>query len=114
MSMLGAILAWAAAFVVGYVYVGYPILIGIIGWLMPKPVRQSPIEPTVTLLVSAFNEAHVIGEKLKNALELDYPKSKMKILVISDASTDLTDQIVQSFSGASRRPGRKMTGRFGL
>lgn len=96
--MLGAVVAWAAAFVVGYVYVGYPILIGLLGWLMPKPVRQANIEPTVTLLISAFNEEHILGEKLKNALELDYPKSKMEILVISDASTDRTDQIVRSFS----------------
>ena len=96
--MLGAVVAWAAAFVVGYVYVGYPILIGLLGWLMPKPVRQADIEPTVTLLISAFNEEHILGEKLKNALELDYPKSKMEILVISDASTDRTDQIVRSFS----------------
>lgn len=96
--MLGAVVAWAAAFVVGYVYVGYPILIGLLGWLMPKPIRQANIEPTVTLLISAFNEEHILGEKLKNALELDYPKSKMEILVISDASTDRTDQIVRSFS----------------
>ena len=96
--MLGAVVAWAAAFVVGYVYVGYPILIGLLGWLMPKPIRQANIEPTVTLLISAFNEEHILGEKLKNALELDYPKSKMEILVISDASMDRTDQIVRSFS----------------
>lgn len=96
--MLGAVVAWAAAFVVGYVYVGYPILIGLLGWLMPKPVRQANIEPTVTLLISAFNEEHILGEKLKNALELDYPKGKMEILVISDASMDRTDQIVRSFS----------------
>lgn len=97
--MVGAMVAWTSALVVGYVYVGYPILIGLLGWLMPKPIRQANIEPTVTLLISAFNEAHVIGEKLKNVLELDYPKRKMEILVISDASTDHTDQIVQSFSG---------------
>jgi cellulose synthase/poly-beta-1,6-N-acetylglucosamine synthase-like glycosyltransferase len=98
MSMVGAVVAWAAALIVGYVYVGYPILMGLLGWLMPKPIRQAGIEPTVTLLISAFNEAHIISEKLTNALNLDYPKSKMEILVISDASTDRTDQIVQSFS----------------
>lgn len=98
MSMAGAVVAWAAALIVGYVYVGYPILIGILGRLMPKPIRQADIEPTVTLLISAFNEAHIIGEKLKNALGLDYPKSKLEILVISDASSDDTDHIVRSYS----------------
>ena len=96
--MVGAVVAWAAAFIVGYVYVGYPILMGILGWLTPKPIRQAGIEPTVTLLVSAFNEAHIIGEKLNNALGLDYPRNKLEILVISDASSDDTDQIVRSFS----------------
>lgn len=98
MSMVGAVVAWAAALIVGYVYVGYPILMGILGWLTPKPIRQAGIEPTVTLLVSAFNEAHIIGEKLNNALGLDYPRNKLEILVISDASSDDTDQIVRSFT----------------
>ena len=98
MSDWGAMLAWLAAILVGYVYVGYPILIGLLAWVMPKPVRQASIEPTVTLLISAFNEAHVIGDKLKNAVALDYPKNKLEILVISDASSDETDSIVQSFS----------------
>lgn len=99
MSDWGAMLAWMAAILVGYVYVGYPILIGLLAWVMPKPVRQASIEPTVTLLISAFNEAHVIGDKLKNAVALDYPRNKLEILVISDASSDETDSIVQSFSG---------------
>jgi cellulose synthase/poly-beta-1,6-N-acetylglucosamine synthase-like glycosyltransferase len=98
MNMVGAVLAWSAALIVGYVYVGYPTLIGILGRLMPKPIRKADIEPTVTLLVSAFNEAHIIGEKLNNALGLDYPRNKLEILVISDASSDDTDQIVRSFS----------------
>lgn len=99
MSDWGGMLAWIAAMLVGYVYVGYPVLIGLLAWVMPKPVRQASIEPTVTLLISAFNEAHVIGDKLKNAVALDYPSNKLEILVISDASSDETDSIVQSFSG---------------
>lgn len=99
MSDWGAMLAWVAAILVGYVYVGYPILISFLAWVMPKPVRHASIEPTVTLLISAFNEAHVIGDKLKNAVALDYPRNKLEILVISDASSDETDSIVQSFFG---------------
>jgi cellulose synthase/poly-beta-1,6-N-acetylglucosamine synthase-like glycosyltransferase len=57
------------------------------------------IEPPVTLLISAFNEAHVIGDKLRNAVALDYPRQKLEIIVISDASTDATDDIVRSFAG---------------
>lgn len=98
MSTLGAIAAWSAAFLVAYVYLGYPILIGLLARLRPRPIRQGKIEPSVTLLISAFNEAHVIGEKITNALALDYPKDKLEILVISDASTDETDRIVNAYA----------------
>jgi len=98
MSLDGAMMAWAATFLVGYVYVGYPILIALLARVMQKPIRQEQIEPSVTLLISAFNEARVIGEKLNNALALDYLKSKLEVLVISDASTDATDDIVRSFA----------------
>jgi cellulose synthase/poly-beta-1,6-N-acetylglucosamine synthase-like glycosyltransferase len=99
MSSTGALLAWASALLVGYVYVGYPLLIGLLARLRPKPLRQADIEPSVTLLISAFNEAHIIGDKLRNAVALDYPKQKLDIIVISDASTDATDEIVRSFAG---------------
>ncbi|ALA59788.1 glycosyltransferase family 2 protein [Nitrospira moscoviensis] len=99
MGSTGALLAWAAALLVAYVYVGYPILIGLLAWARPRPLRQVDIEPSVTLLISAFNEAHVIGDKLRNAVALDYPMQKLEIMVISDASTDATDDIVRSFAG---------------
>lgn len=94
----GAITAWVALALVGYVYVGYPILIGLLARMMPKPIQPMPIEPRVTLLISAFNEAQVIEDKLRNAVALDYPKHKLEILVISDASSDATDDIVRSFA----------------
>jgi cellulose synthase/poly-beta-1,6-N-acetylglucosamine synthase-like glycosyltransferase len=94
----GAITAWAALAMVGYVYVGYPILIGLLARLRPRPVSLASIEPRVTLLISAFNEAQVIGDKLRNAVALDYPKNKLEIIVISDASSDATDDIVRSFA----------------
>src|SRR3712207_2035934 len=98
MSDIGAIVAWAAALTVAYVYLGYPVLIALFARFNPRPVRTGDIEPSVTLVISAFNEAHVIGEKLRNAVALDYPQSKLQIIVVSDASTDDTDNIVRSFS----------------
>src|SRR5690606_16900521 len=54
--------------------------------------------PEVTLLVSAWNEAEVIGKKIENSLSLDYPPDKLEILVGSDGSDDGTDEIVASFA----------------
>jgi cellulose synthase/poly-beta-1,6-N-acetylglucosamine synthase-like glycosyltransferase len=47
-------------------------------------------------VISAYNEAAVIGAKLDNALGLDYPGDPLEVVVVSDASTDGTDEIVGS------------------
>ncbi|HEY7378238.1 MAG TPA: glycosyltransferase family 2 protein [Steroidobacteraceae bacterium] len=91
------ILFWAAAGLVLYVYVGYPLLLlllrSIVGRKPPPPGDQ---QPHVTLVISAYNEAEIIGEKLANSAALDYPAARLEILVVSDASSDGTDAIVES------------------
>lgn len=88
-----------------YAYFGYPGAL----WLLARrsgrrTVDPAACEPTVTIVIAAFNEAEVIGANLENKLELDYPAGKLDILVISDESTDGTDQIVESIAAA--HPGR--------
>lgn len=95
--MIVEILFWLALFLIFYAYVGYPLLIALISLLMNNRVKQKDIEPSVTLLITAFNEEKDIADKLKNSLALDYPKDKFEILVASDGSTDATDEIVRSF-----------------
>lgn len=50
-----------------------------------------------------YNEEAGIGEKIRNSLELDYPKDKIEIVVVSDGSTDKTDEIVKSFESSGVR-----------
>ena len=99
MSIIGAVIAWVALGLVLYVYIGYPLLLWVLSRIYHREVHQAPTTPSVTLLISAFNEAEVIKEKLENSVALDYPRERLEVLVISDASTDETDRIVQSFSG---------------
>ena len=40
----------------------------------------------------------MITAKLENALALDYPRELLRIVVASDASSDRTDEIVESFA----------------
>ena len=57
-----------------YIFVGYPALLRlIIAWRGARTVRREAIEPTVSLVISAYNEAAVIREKLDNAPTLEYP-----------------------------------------
>ncbi len=53
--------------------------------------------PMVTLIISAYNEEKVIEEKIRNSLKLDYPVELLEIIVISDGSTDKTNQIVSKY-----------------
>jgi len=88
---------WGSIFLIAYAYVGYPILTFIISLFADNKVRSSPIQPRVSLLITAYNEEKDIGNKLKNSLALDYPKDKYEIIVASDGSTDSTDSIVKSY-----------------
>lgn len=81
-----------------YVYVGYPLTLALAGrGHRPPPPRPADETPSVTLVVSAYNEAAVIADKLQNALASDYPENRLEILVVSDCSSDGTDDIVRSF-----------------
>jgi len=81
-----------------YVYIGYPILIWVAGLIRRKPSQKAECNPPVSVIIAAYNEADVIRQTLKNKLDLDYPREKMEIIVVSDASTDDTDNIVESFA----------------
>lgn len=86
--------------VIAYVLVGYPLLLrAIVAVRGPRLVARADITPSVTLIVSAFNEGDVIAAKLENALALDYPRDKLEIVVVSDASDDETDAIVGGYAG---------------
>ena len=87
-----------SAAVVGYTYVGFPLLVLVRSRLRPAPYRSTDITPTVTLLVAAHNEARAIGAKLDNALALDYPADRLEIVVASDGSDDETEAIVATFA----------------
>ncbi|MES2566742.1 MAG: glycosyltransferase [Bacteroidota bacterium] len=54
--------------------------------------------PLVTVVFSVFNEEKVIKRKLESILNSDYPKEKIQVIIGSDNSTDLTNQIIESFA----------------
>jgi cellulose synthase/poly-beta-1,6-N-acetylglucosamine synthase-like glycosyltransferase len=88
------------------VYLAFPVLLWLLQTLVRRPPRTQPIEPSVSLLIAAYNEAAVIADKIRNSLALDYPAEKLEIVVASDGSADATADIVRSFeleSGARVR-----------
>ena len=101
--MIAKILFFTSLAMIFYVYLGYPLLIGVIGKIRNRRINKSGIEPEVTILIAAYNEEENIGSTLKNKLELGYPKDRLEIIVISDGSTDNTDEIVKRYESEKVR-----------
>lgn len=81
-----------------YSYLGYPLTLFFFSLFSShKVIKDDSFLPAVSLLIAAYNEEDTIADKIKNSLELDYPKDKMEIVIVSDGSTDKTDEIVKSF-----------------
>jgi cellulose synthase/poly-beta-1,6-N-acetylglucosamine synthase-like glycosyltransferase len=64
----------------------------------PRPVAREEITPSVVLVVSAYDEEDVIGRRIENLLELDYPAERLEVVIASDGSTDRTDAIVEEIA----------------
>lgn len=80
-----------------YSVIVYPLLMLTLSRLFRPRFRRAPIEPSVTMIISALNEEAAIAEKIRNTLALDYPPDLFELFIVSDGSTDRTDEIVQSF-----------------
>jgi cellulose synthase/poly-beta-1,6-N-acetylglucosamine synthase-like glycosyltransferase len=94
-----AIVFWITVGLIFYAYVGYILAILLLSVIIRNPVRvDEGFEPTVTLIITAYNEEKDIAKKLENSLNQDYPHNRFEILVASDGSTDGTDQIVADYS----------------
>lgn len=108
-------LFWLSLGVVLYTYVGYAL----VAWLWAKAARRTKkrlaggFEPEVTLVVPAYNEADILADKVRNCAALDYPSAKLRLLFITDGSTDNSGQVLAAFPGvqhlhAPERAGKSM------
>jgi glycosyltransferase involved in cell wall biosynthesis len=97
------VLFWGGIAFVLYAYAGYPLMLTALSLLWKRPVLKDNIMPSVSFIITAYNEERRITAKLENSLELDYPRDKLDIVVASDCSTDGTDNIVQGYAGAGVR-----------
>jgi cellulose synthase/poly-beta-1,6-N-acetylglucosamine synthase-like glycosyltransferase len=80
-----------------YVLLGYPALLALGVFRQAPPVQARPAHKTVSLILPVRNGERWIRGKLESILHLDYPRELLEVIVISDGSTDHTEQIVRSF-----------------
>ena len=103
-SDLARLLAWGGLGVMVYAYFGYPALLFLVARV--RRFRVSAVGsdlPCVTMIVAAWNEEAVIGDKIENTLSQDYPSDCLSLIVVSDGSTDGTDGIVEKYAAKTTR-----------
>lgn len=90
-----------------YHHVGYPLFLRWYAHLHPAkqtqpgsrgylPNADDNLLPSVTVLMPAYNEAGYISEKIRNLASIDYPRNKLKVLIICDGCSDETAQIARA------------------
>jgi cellulose synthase/poly-beta-1,6-N-acetylglucosamine synthase-like glycosyltransferase len=87
-------LFWGALGTLAHIYLIFPLLVVFRGLFLPKRLRQVGGTPSVTFVIAAHNEAPLIGAKLENTLALDYPSTRLEVIVASDGSDDGTNEIL--------------------
>lgn len=98
---IGIVLFWGSLLALAYTFIGYAIVMGILGKCFARQVQKAHLSdtdlPEVTVLLVACNEAERIAARLDNLLSADYPREKLSVLVVSDGSEDGMNARVQQY-----------------
>jgi poly-beta-1,6-N-acetyl-D-glucosamine synthase len=86
-----------------YVYLGYPVLLWFWRRMACRTVQKTNYEPSVTIIVAAYNESASIEGRILNLLALDYPAQKVQIILSLDGSTDDTESVARKYETARMR-----------
>ena len=105
-ELIAQVLFWLALSLVVNTYVIYPIFVFLVGMIRIRKQRSYAYSnlPTVTVVVSVYNEETVIEDKLKNHEASDYPAEKVSFLFGSDGSTDSTNEVLRRCHGENVVP----------
>jgi len=103
LTMAAELIFWMSAAGLLYTYAGYPLLLVIMSSLCPRLVRRADSMPSVTIIITAYNEEQALAAKLEDTLALDYPRNRLEVIVASDCSSDRTDEIACEFGGRGVR-----------
>lgn len=101
--MMIEIAFWLILFFILHTYVLFPLSLPMFAELFrwrSRRIRESKSAelPTVSIVVSAYNEESIIAQKIQNCLELDYPADRLQILIGNDGSKDRTAEIVAKYA----------------
>lgn len=113
------IIFWVFLFIIVYTYVGYGILLFTIIKIRRffnignKTKIDLTYEPDVTLFIAAYNEKDYVEAKMKNSLELEYPKEKLNIIWVTDGSDDGTPHLLKDYPNTTVHHLAERNGKIG-
>jgi cellulose synthase/poly-beta-1,6-N-acetylglucosamine synthase-like glycosyltransferase len=102
---------WTSFLLVAHTYLLYPILLFFAYSLVQvrrdwhylhsrrdgrSPVQDAAALPPVTLIIAAYNEDAHLRDKLANIRGLTYPRDRLQVIIVSDGSTDGTNDILRA------------------
>jgi biofilm PGA synthesis N-glycosyltransferase PgaC len=97
------VLFWLSFSLIFCAYAAYPIWLYFRARFLPRPILQANIFPRVTILMAVHNEEKYLLAKLNNLAKLKYPVGHFEVIVISDGSTDQTNNILAAWENANLR-----------
>jgi cellulose synthase/poly-beta-1,6-N-acetylglucosamine synthase-like glycosyltransferase len=97
---------WIFLFIIIYAYLGYTLILLVLVFFKRllsnrKMSESDSYEPEVTLLVAAYNEKECIENKIRNSMDLDYPKNKLKLVWVTDGSDDGSPQKLRQYKNVT-------------
>ncbi|SHH17777.1 Glycosyltransferase, catalytic subunit of cellulose synthase and poly-beta-1,6-N-acetylglucosamine synthase [Fibrobacter sp. UWH9] len=95
------IVFWTMLVLLIHCYLLFPVTLPFVSELFKRKKSCDASDgelPTVSILISAYNEEAVIERKIQNILEIDYPKEKLEVLIGDDGSADRTAEIVARYA----------------
>lgn len=96
--MIALVLFISALTVTVYTFFVFPLWLAVRARLCPRGYAESDALPSVSMLIACHNEEANIERKLNNVLAIDYPADRLQIIVVSDGSTDATEEIATRFA----------------
>ncbi|MGD0059922.1 MAG: glycosyltransferase family 2 protein [Verrucomicrobiia bacterium] len=91
---------FVSAVAIVWSYAIYPLLLALVPERRYEQTDGPRDWPSVSVLISVYNEEKHIVTRIENLLALDYPRDKLEILIGSDGSTDRTNELVRTFPDA--------------
>jgi biofilm PGA synthesis N-glycosyltransferase PgaC len=94
--LIAEALFWVSAFLILYTYLIYPGIVFLLVMLKPRQTFDATMSdlPSVSVVISIYNEENILSEKLKNLGATTYPRDKIEFVVGSDGSNDRTNEIL--------------------